>query len=218
MSVLISEDVELGMWDIQSMTFTPLTGTAEQMANAVRVTCRMTNARNNSAPLFFGRLAGRTRNALMQEIASGAVQVVVGTHALFQEEVQFDRLALAIVDEQHRFGVHQRMALRSKGLTPHQLVMTATPIPRTLTMALYADMAVSVIDELPRVGRISFRRLTADLADRIEVIVRFLAVLELFKQGYVDLDQPTRFGDIEVTWCAPEDVSIESILIDAYDG
>ena len=67
-------------------------------------------------------------------------------------------------------------------------------------------------------GRICFRRLTADLADRIEVIVRFLAVLELFKQGYVELDQPQRFGDIEITWCTAEDVSVESILIDAYDG
>ena len=81
-----------------------------------------------------------------------------------------------------------------------------------------ADAVAELIDELPRVGRISFRRLTADLADRIEVIVRFLAVLELFKQGYVDIDQPERFGDIDVTWCAPADASAEAILIDAYDG
>ena len=81
-----------------------------------------------------------------------------------------------------------------------------------------ADAVAELIDELPRVGAISFRRLTADLGDRIEVIVRFLAVLELFKQGYVDIDQPERFGDIQIAWCAPDDVSAESILIDAYEG
>jgi len=99
--------------------------------------------------LLTGGQPARERREAMQRIASGEVAVAVGTHALFQAEVRFARLALTIIDEQHRFGVHQRMALRSKGQVPHQLVMTATPIPRTLTMALYADMAVSVIDELP---------------------------------------------------------------------
>ena len=93
---------------------------------------------------------------MLAEVASGAAQVVVGTHALMQEGVAFHDLALAIVDEQHRFGVHQRLALRDKGaadggdsVVPHQLVMTATPIPRTLAMAAYADLDVSAIDELP---------------------------------------------------------------------
>lgn len=81
-----------------------------------------------------------------------------------------------------------------------------------------ADAIAELVDELPRVGRISFRRLTADLAERIEVIVRFLAVLELFKQGFVELDQTERFGDIEVRWAPETDVSTESILVDAYDG
>lgn len=81
-----------------------------------------------------------------------------------------------------------------------------------------ADAVAELIDELPRAGRISFRRLTADLADRIEVIVRFLAVLELFKQGFVEIDQPQRFGDIDVTWCGEADADTESILIDAYEG
>jgi len=81
-----------------------------------------------------------------------------------------------------------------------------------------AEAVAELIDELPHVGQISFSRLTADLGDRIEVIVRFLAVLELFKLGYVDLDQSQRFGDIEITWCALDDVTVESILIDAYDG
>ncbi|MDN3516919.1 ATP-dependent DNA helicase RecG [Aquisalimonas lutea] len=100
-----------------------------------------------------GRLAAGQRREALQALADGQTGVVVGTHALFQEEVQFHRLGLVVVDEQHRFGVHQRLALREKGQTgtaqPHQLIMTATPIPRTLAMTAYADLDVSVIDELP---------------------------------------------------------------------
>ena len=99
--------------------------------------------------LITGRLRAAARRERQAEVATGDLDIVVGTHALFQDEVTFHRLVLAIVDEQHRFGVHQRMQLRDKGHLPHQLIMTATPIPRTLTMALYADMDVSVIDELP---------------------------------------------------------------------
>jgi segregation and condensation protein A len=87
--------------------------------------------------------------------------------------------------------------------------------PITTTVA---DAVAELIDELPRVGTITFRRLTGDLVDRIEVIIRFLAVLELFKQGVVEIDQPERFGDIEIEWCAGADVDGESILVDAYDG
>jgi len=100
-----------------------------------------------------GKVSGKARAAVLADIGSGVAQVVVGTHALMQEGVAFHSLALAIVDEQHRFGVHQRLALRDKGLdgrkVPHQLVMTATPIPRTLAMSAYADLDVSVIDEMP---------------------------------------------------------------------
>ncbi|MDP3778075.1 ATP-dependent DNA helicase RecG [Methylotenera sp.] len=92
----------------------------------------------------------KDREAALQSIASGEARLVVGTHALFQEAVRFKNLGLAIIDEQHRFGVHQRLALRQKGLPePHQLMMSATPIPRTLSMSYYADLDVSVIDELP---------------------------------------------------------------------
>jgi len=87
--------------------------------------------------------------------------------------------------------------------------------PITTTVA---DAVAELIDELPRVGTITFRRLTGDLVDRIEVIIRFLAVLELFKQGVVEIDQPERFGDIEIEWCAGADVDSETILVDAYDG
>ncbi len=100
-----------------------------------------------------GKTKGKDRAVALEQIASGAAQMVVGTHALFQDQVQFNNLALIIIDEQHRFGVHQRLELREKGrfndCYPHQLVMTATPIPRTLAMTAYADLETSVIDELP---------------------------------------------------------------------
>ena len=109
----------------------------------------------------------------------------------------------------------QSAAIRALTPRPVPIVDLFHVDPIKITVA---EAVGELIDELPRVGRISFRHLTADLADRIEVIVRFLAVLELFKQGYVELDQPQRFGDIGITWCTVEDVSVESILIDAYDG
>ncbi|MDP3141224.1 MAG: ATP-dependent DNA helicase RecG [Methylotenera sp.] len=97
-----------------------------------------------------GSQSKKDRDTAMQSIADGSAQLVIGTHALFQEVVQFKKLGLAIIDEQHRFGVQQRLALRQKGQPePHQLMMTATPIPRTLSMSYYADLNVSVIDELP---------------------------------------------------------------------
>jgi segregation and condensation protein A len=109
----------------------------------------------------------------------------------------------------------QSAAIRALTPRPEPFVDLFHVNPIRLTVA---DAVGELIDELPRVGRITFRRLTADLADRIEVIVRFLAVLELFKQGIVDVDQPERFGDIEIRWCAPADVSPETILVDAYEG
>ncbi|MFZ3086720.1 MAG: ATP-dependent DNA helicase RecG [Methylotenera sp.] len=97
-----------------------------------------------------GSQSKKDRDAALEAIANGSAQFVVGTHALFQEAVKFKNLGLAIIDEQHRFGVHQRLALRQKGQPePHQLMMSATPIPRTLSMSYYADLDVSVIDELP---------------------------------------------------------------------
>ena len=104
-----------------------------------------------------GWLAGKTkakaRRLALEKIANGEMQMVIGTHALFQAEVKFNKLVLIIIDEQHKFGVHQRLSLREKGVFennyPHQLIMTATPIPRTLAMTAYADLDTSVIDELP---------------------------------------------------------------------
>jgi ATP-dependent DNA helicase RecG len=122
-------------------------------------------------------------------VASGETQLVVGTHALFQEDVRFDNLALAIIDEQHRFGVHQRLALRVKGTgaragaQPHQLMMSATPIPRTLAMSYYADLDVSVIDELPPGRTPVATRLVADNR-RDEVIRRVRDACETGSQAY----------------------------------
>ncbi|BAN02810.1 segregation and condensation protein A [Ilumatobacter coccineus] len=109
----------------------------------------------------------------------------------------------------------QRAAIRALTPRPVPVVDLFHVNPIKITVA---DAVSELLDELPRVGRISFRRLTADLGDRIEVIVRFLAVLELFKQGAVDIEQPERFGDIEVIWAPDEGLDTDAILIDAYEG
>ncbi|MBA1241469.1 ATP-dependent DNA helicase RecG [Pseudomonas japonica] len=133
-----------------------------------------------------GKLKGKTRQAALERIAGGA-PMVVGTHALFQPEVRFHRLALAIIDEQHRFGVQQRLALRQKGvdgrLCPHQLIMTATPIPRTLAMSAYADLDTSVLDELPP-GRTPVNTVLVADSRRIEVIERVRAACAEGRQAY----------------------------------
>ena len=120
-------------------------------------------------------------------IESGEAALVVGTHAVIQEKVQFRNLALAIIDEQHRFGVAQRLALRSKvdegGQEPHLLMMTATPIPRTLAMSYYADLDVSTLDELPP-GRTPIVTKVVDDSRRDEVIERIRAQLAQGRQVY----------------------------------
>ncbi len=122
-----------------------------------------------------GRQKGKARAAKLQAINSGQIAMIVGTHALFQQQVEFCQLALVIIDEQHRFGVHQRLLLREKGqqqgIYPHQLIMTATPIPRTLAMTAYADLDTSVIDELPP-GRIPVGTVAVPDIRRKEVIER----------------------------------------------
>ena len=121
-----------------------------------------------------GSLKSAAKRAQLAALAAGA-QLVVGTHALIQDGVDFARLGLAIVDEQHRFGVAQRLALRKKGVNPHQLMMSATPIPRTLAMSYYADLDVTVLDELPP-GRTPIKtRLVAD--NRREDVVGFVTKL-----------------------------------------
>ena len=122
-----------------------------------------------------GKTKGKERTATLEKIASGEAQMIVGTHALFQDEVKFNNLVLIIIDEQHRFGVHQRLTLREKGqfngCYPHQLVMTATPIPRTLAMTAYADLEVSIIDELPP-GRTPITTVALPDTRRDDIITR----------------------------------------------
>ena len=132
-----------------------------------------------------GKVTGKARAKALAEVAAGMAQVVVGTHALMQEGVEFHDLALAIVDEQHRFGVHQRLALRDKGRggVPHQLVMTATPIPRTLAMSAYADLDVSAIDELPP-GRTPVTTVALSVERRDELIERVRLACTEGRQAY----------------------------------
>ncbi len=100
--------------------------------------------------LLTGREKGREREEILDGLRTGAIHVIVGTHALFQEKVNYHDLVLVIVDEQHRFGVHQRLLLTSKGTAPDMLVMTATPIPRTLVLTAFGDMDVSKLTEKAR--------------------------------------------------------------------
>ncbi|QDW35272.1 ATP-dependent DNA helicase RecG [Yersinia sp. KBS0713] len=135
-----------------------------------------------------GKQKGKARLAQQAAVASGQVSMVVGTHAMFQEQVKFSGLALVIIDEQHRFGVHQRLALWEKGeeqgFHPHQLIMTATPIPRTLAMTAYADLDTSVIDELPP-GRTPVTTVAIPDTRRSDVISRVKnACLEEGRQAY----------------------------------
>jgi ATP-dependent DNA helicase RecG len=125
----------------------------------------------------------KEREAALAAIASGKASVAIGTHALFQEQVEFRSLGLAVVDEQHRFGVAQRLALRTKGEEPHQLMMSATPIPRTLSMSYYADLDVSVIDELPPGRKPVTTKLVAD-SRRSEVVRRIREACGAGGQAY----------------------------------
>ncbi|VFB09748.1 ATP-dependent DNA helicase RecG [Aeromonas salmonicida] len=157
-----------------------------------------------------GKQKGKARETQLAAIADGSVKMVVGTHAIFQEQVVFQRLALVIIDEQHRFGVHQRLALREKGeregVHPHQLIMTATPIPRTLAMTAYADLDTSVIDELPP-GRTPITTVALPDSRRPDVIERVKLACEEGKQAYWVC---TLIEESEVLECqAAEDTTAE---------
>lgn len=140
-----------------------------------------------------GKVKGKAREMQLEAIAEGTAQMVVGTHALFQDTVVFKDLGLSIIDEQHRFGVHQRLALRNKGFAvtgsvldgpaPHQLIMTATPIPRTLAMSAYADLDCSVVDELPP-GRTPVETTVLSNVRRNDVIERLKVSCNAGRQAY----------------------------------
>jgi ATP-dependent DNA helicase RecG len=134
-----------------------------------------------------GRHTAKQKADIIARLGSGETNILLGTHALFQEGVEFNRLGLVIIDEQHRFGVHQRLSLRDKGAqqgrVPHQLIMTATPIPRTLAMTAYADLDLSVIDELPP-GRKPITTIVIEQHRREQVIERIKAACEQKHQAY----------------------------------
>lgn len=134
--------------------------------------------------LLTGSLGSRRRQAARERIASGQTQIAIGTHALIQEGVEFKKLGLVIVDEQHRFGVLQRAALMEKGLTPDMLVMTATPIPRTLTLTVYGDLDVSIIDELPP-GRKPIKTHWKQIGERRKVYQALRTLIDQGRQAYV---------------------------------
>jgi ATP-dependent DNA helicase RecG len=139
-----------------------------------------------SVVMLTSKMPGKDKRAALKGIDDGSVSIVVGTHALFQDAVNYHSLALVIVDEQHRFGVHQRLQLKAKGnagAMPHQLVMTATPIPRTLAMSAYADLDVSVIDSLPP-GRTPVKTVVLSEDRRAEVVERIASACSGGQQAY----------------------------------
>src|SRR5690554_198671 len=155
-----------------------------------------------------GKVKGRQRQQALTDFVDGSARIIVGTHALFQDDVQFQRLGLIIIDEQHRFGVHQRLALREKGVhgdqLPHQLIMTATPIPRTLAMSAYADLDSSVIDELPP-GRTPVNTVIISNARRDDVVARIHDACRQGNQAYwvctlIEESDALQCQAAEVTW------------------
>ena len=138
---------------------------------------------NLSVEVLTGRTKGRERDAILERIASGEAQIIIGTHALFQDSVAYANLMLAVVDEQHRFGVHQRLRLTAKGISPHMLVMTATPIPRTLVLAAFGDMDVSKLTEKPA-GRKPIQTITIPNERTGEIVGRLKSALSEGKKAY----------------------------------
>ena len=169
--------------------------------------------------LLTGRDKGKNRQQKLNQIISAECQIIIGTHALFQNDVEFNHLVLLVVDEQHRFGVHQRLALRNKGrqegrsggrqkiIVPHQLIMTATPIPRSLAMTAYADLDYSVIDELPK-GRKPVTTVVVSTARRDEVIKRIKKACENGEQAYWVC---TLVEESEVLQCQAAEVTAEQL-------
>jgi ATP-dependent DNA helicase RecG len=173
--------------------------------------------------LLTGKDKGKVRQKKLNKIFTGESQIIIGTHALFQNDVEFNQLVLLVVDEQHRFGVHQRLALREKGSSrnklkaevkdwpnnaaPHQLIMTATPIPRSLAMTAYADLDYSVIDELPK-GRKPVTTVVVSTSRRDEIVRRIEKACEQGEQAYWVC---TLVEESEVLQCQAAEVAAEQL-------
>lgn len=144
---------------------------------------KLAGAAGVTVELLTGRTKGRERDAIVERIASGEAQIIVGTHALFQDTVSYANLMMAVVDEQHRFGVHQRLRLTAKGISPHMLVMTATPIPRTLVLAAFGDMDVSKLTEKPA-GRKPIQTVTVPTERIGDIVGRLKSAIAEGKKAY----------------------------------
>jgi ATP-dependent DNA helicase RecG len=207
MARLIQGDVGSGKTAVAALAAARAIGSGGQVAlmaptellaeQHARTLCQWFDPLGVTVSLLTGSQPARTRRSALEAAATGRSQLCVGTHALFQEEVRFSRLLLAIIDEQHRFGVHQRLQLAAKGSpsspgdplagsaasVPHQLIMSATPIPRTLAMSLYADLDVSVIDELPP-GRTPVRTVVVPEQKRAAIVARIDQACRAGRQAY----------------------------------
>jgi ATP-dependent DNA helicase RecG len=169
----------------QAALMVPTSILAEQHYRSIGATLeKMPSGRKPVVALLTGSLTSTERESIYSGIADGSIDVVIGTHALIQEGVEFKDLAVAIIDEQHRFGVEQRKALRGKGTNPHLLVMTATPIPRTLALTIFADLDLSVIDEMPP-GRIPIQTRVVQPVERERVYNFIETQLEQGRQAFV---------------------------------
>lgn len=168
--------------------------------------------------LVTGSMTAKEKRLAYEKIASHEADIIVGTHALIQEKVVYDRLALVITDEQHRFGVGQRECLSTKGNAPHVLVMSATPIPRTLAIILYGDLDISVIDELPA-GRQEIKNCVVDISYRPKAYAFIQKQVEMGHQAYVicPMVEPSEMIEAEnvvdytkmLKKALPESVSVE---------
>ena len=144
---------------------------------------KLAGAAGVAVEVLTGRTKGRERDQIIERIASGEAQIIVGTHALFQDAINYHNLMLAVVDEQHRFGVHQRLRLTAKGISPHMLVMTATPIPRTLVLAAFGDMDVSKLTEKPA-GRKPIQTVTIPTERIGDIVARLRGAIGEGKKAY----------------------------------
>jgi len=144
---------------------------------------KLAGAAGVTVEVLTGRTKGRERDQIIERIASGEAQIIIGTHALFQDAINYHNLMLAVVDEQHRFGVHQRLRLTAKGISPHMLVMTATPIPRTLVLAAFGDMDVSKLTEKPA-GRKPIQTVTIPTERIGDIVARLRGAIGEGKKAY----------------------------------
>ena len=165
---------------LQSALMVPTELIAQQHYDTIR---RLTAGLGVNVALLTGSVKGKARQAILEGAADGSIAILIGTHALFQEQVAFHHLALAVIDEQHRFGVAQRMALTAKGNAPHLLHMTATPIPRSLTMTLYGDMDASTLREKPA-ERLPITTRVIPLSRYDDIMTRLKAVLDKGEKVY----------------------------------